>query len=137
MCCFGSPLPFLCTFLNLKGNRATRALAVGNALSVTEIRQTIKSGLQGSLYFCRRAHYRQRCGSKRTAREVLSVFIPKTQVPSPGSSQAEEHRVTIFPERRLSFYWSLRVMRDTCKLLSGRFILNIFSSPLVLCTCPG
>lgn len=32
--------PFLGTFLSLKGNRATSALAVGNALRVTGITQT-------------------------------------------------------------------------------------------------
>ena len=52
------PPPLLCTFLNLKGNRATPPLAVGDALSVTGVRHVITSGSGGSLYFCRRAHCR-------------------------------------------------------------------------------
>ena len=37
---------------------------------------------------------------------------------------------TIFPEGRLSFYWSMGTMRNTCcKLLSGVFILTVFPTP--------
>lgn len=131
MCYFRFP-PFLCTFLSLKANRVTPALAVGNGLQQCHRNNADESGSQDRLHF-----RRQRCRSQHAAWDLLPVFIPETQVPSPGSSQAEDHRVTIFPERRLSFYWSMGVMRDTCKLLSGGFILNIFSSPLVLCTCAG
>ena len=53
---------------------------------VAGIEQTIKNAPQGSLYFYRRARYRGRSRSKHTEPEVPSVFIPKMQVPSSGSS---------------------------------------------------
>ena len=67
-------------------------------LTFTGIKQS-KLAWQGRLYFCRRVCYRQRSGS--------SIFIPEKQVPCPGSSQIEDHQVTIFPGCCLSLYWMI------------------------------
>ena len=67
-------------------------------LTFTGIKQS-KMAWQGRLYFCRRVCYRQRSGS--------SIFIPEKQVPCPGSSQIEDHWVTIFPGCCLSLYWMI------------------------------
>ena len=50
---------------------------------VTGIQQTIE---KGSLYFCRRICYSQRFGSKHRKQEIHSIFIPKMQILSSGSS---------------------------------------------------
>ena len=77
---------------------------------VTGIRQIIKKWLGKAALASAEGCATEGCaplsGSKHTKWEVHLVFLLKMQVPSSGSSKVKDHRVTILPGHRLSFYWT-------------------------------
>ena len=70
-----------------------------------------------------------------TPRTVIMGFLFSAHAsPLPSSSLAQYYGVNNLPEVFLSVDGA---MSKACRLLSGGFILTVFPTSLVSCTCPG